>query len=282
MIKVVTDSTCDLPVEVIDELGISVVPLYINIGEKGYLDGIEMTRQDFYTNLPEFATHPTTGTPSAERFQKTYQELFEQGASQILSIHITEHLSATVNIARSAAANFDQGSVVVQDSEQLSFGTGFQVKQAAEMAKSGKGMKEIISVISDMAMRTLVAASLDTLEFLRRSGRMNGLMKGIGSLIQLKPILTMSDGAPSSEMVRTSARAFERLVEMVHQYQPIEKFALLHTNAAAEAEKLRSKIQSILPVEIINSVDITPVIGAHLGPGAVGFAVMTQASSKHP
>jgi DegV family protein with EDD domain len=274
-IKIVTDSTCDLPKEVIRELGITVVPLYINIGEEGFLDGIEIARKDFYTNLPYYDFHPTTGTPGTEAFIQVYETLASEGAAQILSIHISKSLSATVGIAESAANMFEKVAVTVLDSGQLSMGTGFQVETAARMAQQGKPLDEIIQALDGLAERTYVAASLETLEFLRRSGRMNGFMTGLGTLLQLKPILTMKKGLPGSVRVRTSAKAEARLIKMLEERQPIERFALLHTNAPAEAEAFRTKIAELIPESEIFSMDITPVIGAHIGPGAVGYAIVS-------
>ncbi|MFA9405435.1 MAG: DegV family protein, partial [Anaerolineales bacterium] len=132
-----TDSTSDLPQEVIQNLGITVVPLFINIGDEGYLDGVEITRKDFYTNLPDYKVHPTTGTPGIDKFTQAYKELTDDGAAQILSIHISKNLSATVDVAESAAKEFEHAPVVVRDSQQLSTGTGFQVETAARMAQDG-------------------------------------------------------------------------------------------------------------------------------------------------
>jgi DegV family protein with EDD domain len=275
-IKIVTDSTCDLPDEVIKKLGITVVPLYINIFEKGYLDGVEITRKAFYTELPNYEVHPTTGVPGVNAFTQAYQDLYERGASEILSIHISESLSATVEVAQIAAGEFTQIRVSARDSGQLSMGTGFQVEAAARMAIEGKSMSEIIGVLDDLKSRTFVAAGLKTLEYLRRSGRMNSLMTGIGSLVQLKPILTMKEGVPGSERVRTMQKAEERLVKLLEEHQPLERFALLHTNAPEEADAFLSRISELVPDTEIYSMDITPVIGVHIGPGAVGFAIVSE------
>ena len=137
-------------------------------------------------------------------------------------------------------------------------------------------MDEILAALDDIQSRSYVTARLDTLDYLRRSGRMNAFVAGLGSLLQLKPILTMKNGLPGSERVRTTARAESRLVEMLKGYQPIERFALLHTNAAREADAFLSKIRSMIPVGEIYSMDITPVIGAHIGPGAVGYALISK------
>jgi DegV family protein with EDD domain len=275
-VRIVTDSTCDLPDDVIKALEITVVPLYINIGEKGYLDGVDISRRDFYTNLPNYEVHPTTATPSIETFVATYKKLADMGADEILSIHISESLSATVKVAESAAGKFKDKPVAVRDSQQLSMGTGFQVELAGKMAMDGKSMQDILHALDDLMPRIFVTAGLDTLEFLRRSGRMNVFLAGIGSLLQLKPILTMRKGQPGSEQVRTTKKANKRLIEMLKSNLPLERFALLHTNAANKAEALKNQILDVLPNEKIFSMDITPVIGAHLGPGAAGYALVSE------
>ena len=137
-------------------------------------------------------------------------------------------------------------------------------------------MDEILAALADIGSRTFVAAGLDTLEYLRRSGRMNNILFGIGSLLQLKPILTMTEGDAGSERVRTSEKAEARLIEMLQDRMPIERFALLHTNAAEKAESFRSRIADALPDTKVYSMDITPVIGAHIGPGAVGYAIISE------
>jgi len=275
-LKIVTDSTCDLPQDVINALGITIVPLYINIGEKGYLDGVDITRKEFYTGLPNYKSHPTTGTPGIDSFSHAYARLASQGATEILSIHISKSLSATVEVAESAANAFDAVPVTVRDSGQLSTGTGFQVETAARLAQQGKSLEDILQALDDLGKRTFVAAGLDTLEYLRRSGRMNAFMTGLGSLLQLKPILTMENGLPGSECVRTAAKAGSRLIEMLEERQPVERFALLHTNDPEGAEEFRLRVSDLIPAGQVYSMDITPVIGAHIGPGAIGFAVVSK------
>ena len=275
-IKIVTDSTCDLPESVVRELDITVIPLYINIGEQGYLDGVEISRAEFYANLPTYTSHPTTGTPGLDSFSGGFDKLVDQGATDIISIHISENLSATINVARSAALDYKRVPVTVIDSGQLSIGTGFQVELAARLAMEGKTRQEILNAVGDLRARTFVTAGLNTLEYLRRSGRMNRFMTGIGSLLNIKPILTMLDGQPGSDRVRTSLRAEKRLISLLEQRIPIEKFALLHTHAHDKAEEFKNKIKNYLPEGEIFSMDITPVIGAHLGPGAVGYAMVSK------
>jgi DegV family protein with EDD domain len=275
-IRIATDSTCDLPQDVIRELKIAVVPLYINIGDQGYLDGVDISRRSFYNNLPDYATHPTTGVPGPDAFSQAYDELARDGATEILSLHISKALSAMIDVAKIAAASFQKAAVTAVDGGQLSLGTGFQVETAARMALEGKSMAEILAKLENMADRLFVTARLDTLEFLRRSGRMNGAVSGIGSLLRLKPLLKMINGVSSSEMVRTTKKAEERLVQLLKERLPVERFALVHTNAAEAAEAFRVRIADLIPKEQVYSMDITPVIGAHIGPGAVGYAILSK------
>ena len=155
-----TNSTCDLPENVICDLGITVIPLFINLFDKGYLDGVEITRQDFYTNLPNYDVHPTTGLPGINAFTQAYEALASHDATEILSIHISESLSGTVGVAQAAAGEFDQIPVTVRDSGQLSLGTGFQVETAARMAKAGHSMDEILAALDELMPRIFVTAGL--------------------------------------------------------------------------------------------------------------------------
>jgi len=275
-IRIVTDSTCDLPAELIDRYGIHVVPLYINIGDRGYLDGVEITREEFYTNLPTYKVQPTTAAPPPEKYQAVYETLAGQGATEILSIHISQALSAVVDTARLAAREFKSIPVTVFDSQQLSLGTGFLVETAARLAQAGRSMSEILSALDDQIRRSYVFAALDTLKFLRRSGRLNGVASGLGSLLQLKPIMKMYAGKPDAERVRTHKRATHRVVDLLREKGPLERVAIVHTHAPAHVEELRQLAAHLLPAGEILSMDITPVIGAHIGPGAAGFAVITE------
>jgi DegV family protein with EDD domain len=275
-VRIVTDSTCDLPASIIFKLGIRVVPLYIQVGNREYLDGIDITRDEFYKRLPTFPEHPTTAVPSSLKFHSLYDALLDEGASEILSIHISSTLSAIVNVARTAAAETSSVPVTVLDSRQLSLGTGFLVQTAAELAQAGKSVKEILVTLESQIKRTHVWAALDTLKYLRRSGRMNPMISTIGELIQIKPILKMYDGVSGVERVRTRKKAHHRLTQMLHSFSPFEKLAFLHANAAEHALALKSEVQNLLPdsdswIEVIN-----PVLGTHLGPGVVGFACVTK------
>ena len=275
-IKIVTDSTCDLPSSVIEQYGIAVVPLYINVGKEGYLDGVDLSREAFYAQLPTYETHPTTPAAGSELFQQHYERAAEEGATEVLSIHIASSLSATLDVARLAAKQTTSVPVTVFDSKQLSLGTGFLVEQAAKAAAEGRSMGEIVTLLEEQISRTHVFAVLDTLEYLKRSGRMNGVMASFATWLKIKPILKMYQGDATSERVRTSKKAIKRLMTLLSDAAPLEKVALLHTNAPQKAAALRKQVQHLLPEEDIMSVNITPVIGAHIGPGAVGFACVSR------
>jgi DegV family protein with EDD domain len=273
-VRIVTDSTCDLPAETVEQYGINVVPLYINVGKQGYLDGIDISREQFYKNLPLFPEHPTTAVPSPQKFRAIYDSLADEGADEVLSIHISSSLSAVVNVASVAAKETASVPVTVFDSQQLSLGTGFMVETAARLAAAGAAANEIVAQLSEQIKRSYVFAALDTLEFLRRSGRMNGFMANLGAILQIKPILTMYAGSPSTEKVRTRDKAMRRLFEMLKEIGAVERIAIVHANALERVAELRSLAASLLPGMEIMAVDITPVIGAHIGPGAFGFAVV--------
>lgn len=275
-IKIVTDSTCDLPQDLLQKFGIKLVPLYINFGDQGYLDGEELTRQEFYQRLPECDPLPTTATPGVDAFKQVYEDLADSGASEILSIHISISLSATVDVARTAANETKKVPVTVLDSQQLSLGTGFLVLSAAKAAAEGKSMDEIVSMLNEQTSRTYVIAALDTLEYLKRSGRMNAVVARLGSVLKIKPILIMHDGEPTGERVRTRERALARLIEFISELGPLEELALVHTNAAQEAKELFQRSKHLFAnQEEPLSVDVTPALGTNIGPGVVGFACIT-------
>jgi len=279
-IRIVTDSTCDLPVELIEEHKITVIPLFINVGEQEFQDGIDLSRHEFYEQLPKFHPSPTTAAPGPDVFRKIYEHLAAEGATEILSIHISEKLSGTVDIARQASRETSVVPVTVFDSRQLSLGTGFEVITAAKASAKGKSMREIITLLDDQISRTHVFAALDTLEFLRRSGRMNAAISRLGELLQIKPLLKMYDGNPTAERVRTRKNAIKRVIELIKEAAPLEQVAILHSNASDRARTLLDEVRPLLPEGGVLFEEITPVLGAHIGPGVIGFACISQKSER--
>jgi DegV family protein with EDD domain len=274
-IRIVTDSTCDLPAEIVGRHAITVIPLAINVGDQSFLDGVDLTRSEFYARLPTFNPHPTTAAPGTAVFTQTFERLADEGAQAILSIHIAEQLSATVNAARVAAEQFARIPVTVLDSGQLSLGLGYIVERAAQLAELNKDVSEIVAALGDFMRRAYVFAALRTLEYLRRSGRMNFALARFGELLQLKPLLHMNMGNAVAHRTRTQKRATARLLEWLAEYAPYEKLAIVHAGALAEAEALGRLTSAYFPQEVLIT-QITPVLGAHLGIGALGFAGVSK------
>lgn len=275
-IRIVTDSTCDLPQALVEKYHITVIPMYIHIGGQSFRDGIELSRQEFYEQLPKFKHAPTTAAPGPEVFRQVYEQLAAEGATEILSIHISVKLSAVCTIASQAARETAVIPVIVFDSRQLSLGTGFQVLAAAQAAEAGRSMSEIQSMLEDLIPRIRVFAALDTLEFLHRSGRMNFAISFLGTLLQIKPFMKMYNGDPTAERIRTRQGAVKRLIELLKEEQPYEKVALLHSQAADRATALLEQVQHLLPAGDVMIEEINPVLGAHIGPGVLGFVCISK------
>jgi len=278
-IKIVTDSNCDLPADLVARYGITVVPLYINIGMKSYLDGVEMTHEQFYEGLPHFESHPTTSVPGPGQFIQVYEGLAQAGASEIISIHIGGALSAMVAVARLAAEEVKSVPVTVFDSGQLTLGTGLLALAAARAAAEGRSVSDIMSTLEDQASRTHCLAALDTLEYLRRSGRLSRFQSSLGSVLRIKPILRMHSGDFDMERVRTRNGASDRLLELLTELAPFEQVALVHTHAPEKAQLLRQKASHLMPGDREPMLaEVTPLIGTHIGPGAAGFVAIQSKS----
>ena len=274
-VKIVTDSSCDLPADLAARYGITVVPLYINIGKKSYLDGVEMTHEQFYEGLPHYESHPTTSVPGPGQLVHVYEQLAQAGATEIVSIHIGGELSAMVAVARLAAEEVKSVPVTAFDSGQLTLGTGLLALTAAGAAAEGRSVSDIVSTLEDQASRTYCVAALDTLEYLRRSGRLSRFQSSLGSVLQIKPILSMHSGEFDMERVRTRNGASARLLELLTPLAPFEKLALVHTHAPDKAQLLRHKASHLFPDGAEPMVaEVTPLIGTHIGPGAAGFVAI--------
>lgn len=272
-IKIVTDSTCDLPEDILRQFDIISVPVIINMEGVSYRDGVNMTREEFYDRLPSCKILPTTSAPNITAFHKVYQKISRAGFSQILSIHVAENLSSTIQMARLAAAEFHDAEVTVMDSGQISLGTGFVVREAAQLAGQGLEIGEILNRIEEFKTRVHVIAVVDTLEYLIRSGRMSHALGGLGTIFNIKPVLKMHGGEATAERVRTHGRAMQRLVELMANLAPFDDLAIVHTHQMAVAKKLMFQMSELIPaIQNPWMVDVSPAIGVHLGPGVAGFA----------
>lgn len=279
-VRIVTDSTCDLPEEVVAEHGITVLPLYVNFGSESYLDGVEISRQEFYSRLPSATTPPGTSAPGTEAFIGRYRQLIAEGASGILSVHIGSALSNVYNVAKMAAAAIREVPVRVVDGGQITLGTGLLALQAAALAASGAAMDAMVAAVEALGHRIHSFAALDTLEYLRRGGRVSLLKFGIGTLLQLKPILKMHAGKVVTDRARTSGGAIRKLVDLANHLGPLESIALVHANAVDRLEGLRREVEARLPGVPIRMVgEVTPVIGAHVGPRSVGMVCVKALAS---
>jgi len=274
-IAIVTDSTADIPEDVCQELGIHVVRNLMFVDGKSLEDGIGLTREEFYSRLPLMKTQPTTGTVSAGVYQKLYSDIFHRGATEIVSIHAAGKLSGILNAVNSAAETF-RGRVQVFDSDSVSLGLGLQALEAAEAALRGLNAAAVMERLSDIRPRVRVIALIDTLEYIRRSGRVSWAKARLGDLLNIKPFIELRAGVVHSQgETRTRRKGVERLLTMLQNLGPLERLGVLHSNAEAEAYTLLERLEVKLehPVMVVN---ITPIIGTHVGPGALGFAAILQ------
>ena len=272
---IVTDSTSDIPREILEEFNIYQIPVDLTLDNQTYQDGFDLSRNDFYRKLPELKQLPTTAAPSSGRFQQLYTTIFDQGFTEIISLHASSLLSGIYNAARLAAQEFSQ-SIKVIDSEQLSMGLGFQVIQAARCARNGLPIDQILREIKSILDRSRVFAMLDTFEYIHRSGRVSWAKARIGSILQIKPILELTGGEIINRGVaRTRGKGIRQLAEVLQSLGIIENLAVLHTNAANDGQRF---INQYSPMEITSPllVNVTTIIGTHVGPNGLGFAAVVK------
>lgn len=276
-IKIVADSACDIPADIARELDITVVPVYINVGERGFLDGAELSREEFYQNLTTYDPYPTTAAPSPAAFTRTYRQLAQAGASHIISLHIAEALSLTCNAARLGAEEVQNDTpITLIDTQQISAGAGLLAIMAAEAAAAGHSAAEIVAAATAAVQHTRVFGMLDTLDSLRRSGRVSWAKFGFGTLLRIKPILMISRGQIEEiARVRTSRRALQHMLDAVQSFQPFSRLAVIHAHAEEAAAELVEQVRPLFPQIPLPVMEIGPAIGAHLGIGAVGFACIS-------
>lgn len=276
-VRIVTDSTCDLVDSIVKRMGITVVPLYINVGPLSYRDGIDLSRETFYAQLPNYRPFPSTSIPSIEAFVEAYERLARQGATEIISVHIAKSLSAVADVARLAAQRMTSIPVRVIDSGQLTLGVGLAVLRGAELALEGHSACEVAAEIVEMASRTYTVAALSTVEFLKRSGRLTQFQSSLAALLRIYPMLMMNKGISNLLKVRTQKRAMERITELANSWAPLERIAVVHTNALDRARTLYDTVRHLVPhPDKVIYGHVTPVIGAHIGPGAVGLVCVQR------
>ena len=271
---IVTDSTADIPKELATQYQIHIVPNIVVIDGQSLEDGKDLSRREFYDNLPLMKTNPTTSTSSPGVYQQLYGDILKRGADQIVSIHASSQLSGIFNAASLGAQAFgDQVKVI--DSENLSLGLGFQVLAAAQAAIT-QPLDGILSVVKDVRNRARLVAMLDTLEYVHRSGRVSWARAQIGALLRIKPFLEIKDGVVLSKgKARTRKNGIQRLRKMLLDLGPLEQLAILHSNAEADARELLTDMTPRVPTRPL-LVYVTTVIGTHVGPNGLGFVAIVN------
>lgn len=276
-VRIVTDSTADLPLWVAHEFGISVVPLSVIFGDEVYQEGVDISHHQFYEKLMRERVAPTTSAPSLGTFLSVYEPLLEE-SKEIVSIHLSSKLSATYQIACQAAQQLaeQQGArIEVIDSRLISMGMTFAVMAAARAARQGASVEEVRAVVEGIVPRVHIFFVLDTLEYLRRGGRIGRARAFLGTLLRVKPILSLRDGeVHPEERVRTKAHALDRIFQLASSYPRIRDVAVGYSTNPQEAEEMKRRLAAVLPQVNIYVTRVGPVIGVHAGPGVLGVGVL--------
>ncbi len=276
-IRFVTDSTCDIPTELIKKWDIGVVPAFVNFAGRSYADdGIELDRHSYYDQMPTMTAHPTTSAPSALLAEEIIQRTFE-GADHLIMLSVPAKLSGIYNALRLGAAGLPPDRVTQIDSGTLSAALGFQVLSGAETAEKTGDLHEVLNAIERVRRHQRLYAAPETMEYLRRSGRVGWAAASVGALLQIKPIVSATEGnVESIGRVRTFSRAVERLVELASEQAPLDRLALLHANNPEGAQEMKSRLGSLVPADTY-IMNVTPAIGTHIGPKALGVATLSKA-----
>jgi len=274
-VKIITDSVADLPPEVTQELGITVVPLNVRFGTEVYRDGIDLTAEQFYDKLVHSKTLPVTSVPSPVTFAEAYDKLAEE-TDEILAIILSSKLSGTYEVALQSIGLMKQKCrVEVVDSQWAVMAQGFIVMKAAEVAQAGASLDEVLNVTHSNVSRVDIRAAFDTLEYLKRGGRIGKAQALLGSMLKVNPIITMKDGVVHPvARERSRARALDYLYNFAMSYSYIEGIAVENAACADDAETLVERLSSKFPKEHIYRSKTTPVIGTHTGPGLLLVAVL--------
>jgi DegV family protein with EDD domain len=274
-VRVVTDSACDLPDDLAQSLDIEIVPLTIRFGDDELVDRTELTTDDFWRRLAESPLLPETSAPSAGAFESAFRNVVAEGATGIVCINLSSKLSATMQAAQVAAkAVAGDCPVEVVDSLHVSMGQGNLCLVAARRAATGAPLDSIVADVYDRRARTKLYGTLDTLEFLKKGGRIGNARALLGSMLAIKPVVEVRDGVvEESGKVRTRSKALRLLVDRVKEH-PAENVAVLHGNAP-DLEELLDLLDPIVPRDDIVVGQIGPVIGTHAGPRVIGVTFQT-------
>lgn len=274
-VKIVTDSVADLPSDVVKELGITVIPLLVRFGEKVYRDGIDLTAEQFYKKLKQSKVLPGTSVPSPGTFAEAYDKLAED-TDEILAIMLSSKLSGTYEVAKQSVGLMKKKCrVEVIDSEWATMAQGFIVMKAAKAAQAGASLDEVIAITRRTILRVDFLCTFDTLEYLRRGGRIGKAQTFLGSVLRVNPLITLRDGVVQpAGRAHFRARAIEHLYSFAMSYSGIEEMAVEDTACPDEAETLVERLSTKFPKERIYRSKMTPAIGTHTGPGLLLVAIL--------
>ena len=275
-VKVVTDSTADLPAQVVDDLGIVVVPLHIHFGEETFEDGVTISTEGFYNLLTTGDILPKTSAPSSGMFIETYERLAQETA-EIISIHISTKLSATYASALVARDGVETPCrIELVDTLQASVGLGLLVVQAAKMAREGASLDEVLRSTLQAVPRTQYFGVVDTLEYLHKGGRIGRAATFLGSMLNVKPIIGLRQGITHPiERVRGREKALDRICELVGSFHDITSLAVAHTTSEEEMESLATRLSQFFPSDDILRARCGATLGTYLGPGALTVALIS-------
>jgi len=275
-IRVITDSLSDIPPEIAQRLGIRVVPIYLYINGISYRDDGNLDHKWFYDHLTQDTTLPQTAAPAAEEILSVYQTLVAEGAEEIVTLFMDSHLSSLSTNARLAAKQLVGGHVHIMETSQVSMGIGWMVIAAAEAAQQGASVADIADLVADMRQRTLLVGVLNSLEHLRRGGRIGWARARFGDMLQIKPLILFQEGeARLVGQVRTYRRALSWLVDWVREVAPLERLAFLHSHLdPAIVAQLCSDFSPYVPDANVMLVEVGPIFSTHVGPNGVGVALV--------
>ncbi len=276
-VKLIVDSTADLPREWLARWDIAALAVYINFGEDSFLDdGVALPRAEFYRRLAASRVLPTTSAPAAGAAEHLMRQQLDK-AEHVVFFAVASAFSSLYNTVRLAAQQVDPERITVVDTGTTSMGLGWMVAAAAEAAQRGAGVEEVLAAARDTRQRLKLWAAIDTLEYLRRGGRVNALLASVGTLLQIKPIIDVKDGKVGIvQRVRTMNKAIQTLIDLAHEQAPLERLAVLHTNFSEGAANLLARLADIAPANSI-TVDVTTAIGTHVGPGCLGLSPVRKA-----
>ena len=273
-VKIVTDSTGDLPAEVAQELDITVVPLSVHFGEESFQDGVDLDSDGFFQRLTTGTSLPTTSQPSVGAFLETYRGLLDAG-HEVVSIHISAKLSGTMNSALQAREQMDAGPrLTVVDSQQVGLALGVVATAAAQAVKDGASYEETVELTPRISERVRLFVLLETLEYLQRGGRIGRAQAFLGSLLHIRPILTVHEGEVHPlERVRARKRGLERLCQLAAERGPLQQVGICHSTTPEDALALEEQMRPILAGGRLIQARFGPVLGTHVGPGAIAITV---------